>query len=306
MGLVAALTTAAQAADQACQLTELSSIDMRLDASGRPVIDVGLGGEDPVPMLVDTGGVYSMVTRETVTELELKPQHIPQSMIYMGATGEDIKSMVYVHGLQIGKIRADSYPFLVMPYGWDDPQTGGLIGPDILSSYDVEFDFGAKKLHLISPQHCPGQGVYWTKQPYMALPIRVDRSNQIHFTAMVDGKEMDAIFDSGASNTFMRLDIARSILGWTSNPPELVCDTKHDVCHYPFKSLSFGGVAVNNPEIYITPDKMASVRETGELHETQGRMNDPALILGTTVMRKLHLYIAYKEHMLYATGADTR
>jgi predicted aspartyl protease len=302
---VAALTTAAQADDQPCQLTELSAVDMHLDASGRPVIDTGMEGKT-VPVLVDTGGVYSMVTRSLMTQLSLKPQHIPQGMIFMGATGEDIKTMTYVHDFRIGKMRADSFPFLVLPSGWDDPQIGGMIGPDILSSYDVEFDFGAMKMHLISPAHCPGQGVYWTKQPYMALPIRIDQSKQIHFTASVDGKEMDAIFDSGASNTFMRLDIARAILGWSSNPPELVCNAERSVCRYPFKSLSFGGVAVNNPEIYITPDKMALLREPNELHENQGRMNDPALILGTTVMRKLHLYIAYKEHMLYATGADTR
>jgi predicted aspartyl protease len=302
--LAAAGTSSANAGDQRnCQLIELSSVGMTLDDDGRPVITASLSGED-VPMLVDTGGAFSMVSRATVDKLKLTPQHLPQNMFFMESTAEDIKSMAYGHPLKIGKLSADKYPFLILPYGWDDPQTGGLIGSDILSNYDIEFDFAAMKMHIMSPDHCAGQGVYWTKQPYMALPIRLDENGQIHFDAMVDGKQMDALLDTGSSNTRMRLDVARSILGWSSNPAELKCSDDGEYCRYPFKSLGFGGVAVGNPEIYIVPDKMAALHEQNELHEHQGRAQASALLIGTTVMRKLHMYIAYKEHMIYATGAD--
>ncbi len=301
--LTFALSGAARADDQkACRLTELASVDMKTDSAGRPIVMTSMEGKD-VAMLVDTGGNYSMVSRMTVNMLGLKPQHLPQSMFYMGTTGEGITSMTSGHAIRIGKLTADRFPFLILPYGWDDPQIGGTIAPDILSNFDVEFDFGAKKLHLMSPDHCPGQVVYWTQQAYMALPIRIDESKQIHFTATVDGKEMDALLDTGASASLLRLDMARSVLGWTTNPAELTCTDDHSYCHYPFKTLSFGGVTVGNPEIYIVPDKLAALRETGELHEHQGRMQAPALIIGTAVLKRLHLYISYKEDMIYATGA---
>jgi hypothetical protein len=221
----------------------------------------------------------------------------------MGTSGEGITAMASAHDVKIGKLTADRFPFLILPYGWDDPDMAGVIAADMLAPYDLEFDFEAMKLHLMSPQHCPGQVVYWTKQPYTALPIRIDDGQHIHLPVTVDGKEMDAILDTGAPATILRLDMARAVLGWASNPRELRCIEDGAFCFYPFKSLTFGGVAVANPEIAIIPDKLASLREHGELKELQGRMKAPALLIGTTILKKLHLYISYRESMLYATGA---
>jgi hypothetical protein len=192
---------------------------------------------------------------------------------------------------------------LILPYGWDDIGGGGTISPDVFGRYDVEFDFAAGKLHLWSPQHCPGKVVYWTQQPYMALPIRVDAVKQIHFSATVDGKEMDALLDTGSSKSILRLDMARAVLGWVSNPPGLLCEKDGAYCHYPFKALSFGGVAVNNPNIDIIPDQLVGLRERGEVHENTGNMHAPELIIGTSVLKNLHLYIAYREGVIYGTGA---
>src|SRR5262249_32407021 len=156
----------------------LATIDMTLDRQGRPQVVASMEGKD-LPMLIDTGSTYSMVTRQTVDQLGLRPQHLPQNLFHM-VSGEGITSMASAHNLRIGKLTADRFPFLILPYGWDDPAMAGLIAADMLSSYDLEFDFEAMKLHLMSPQHCAGQVVYWTKQPYMALPIRVDENRLIH------------------------------------------------------------------------------------------------------------------------------
>ncbi|HEY1709159.1 MAG TPA: pepsin/retropepsin-like aspartic protease family protein [Rhizomicrobium sp.] len=291
----------AQADDQQkCQLVERAVTDMTFDRFGRPTIGTSMEGQS-IPLLVDTGGTYDMLTRQTVNLLHLKPENVPEHMFYMGASGQAIKSMVNAHDFKIGQLHAATFSFLIMPYGWDESGSGA-IGPDILSRYDVEFDFGAMKFHLWSPDHCPGQVVHWTQQAYMALPIRVV-DNQIHFSVTVDGKEMDALLDTGASESVLRLDMARAILGWASNPPDLKCDDKGD-CTYPFKSLSFGGVAVANPKIIIMPDRLASLHESGELHEKTGDMSEPPIIIGASILKRLHLYISYKERMIYATGAD--
>ena len=63
--------------------------------------------------------------------------------------------------------------------------------------------------------------------------------------------------------------------------------TAEDACHYPFKQLSFEGVAVTNPNITLVPDREAQL----------GR-NAPDLIIGTSILRQLHLYIAYHEKNL--------
>jgi hypothetical protein len=94
------------------------------------------------------------------------------------------------------------------------------------------------------------------------------------------------------------------MLGWNANPPELKCSDTGAPCHYPFKTLAFGGVAVANPNIEIQPDRLANLHEPGELHERTGGMQAPPIIIGASILRKMHLYIAYGEHVIYATGAD--
>jgi hypothetical protein len=60
---------------------------------------------------------------------------------------------------------------------------------------------------------------------------------------------------------------------------------------FPFDTLSFEGVTVQNPDIDIIPG------------ETYGKLN-PQLIIGINVLRQLRVYIAYKEQTLYLTSAE--
>jgi len=57
---------------------------------------------------------------------------------------------------------------------------------------------------------------------------------------------------------------------------------------YPFKTIDFAGVAVTNPHILVLSDRDFPPKE---------------LLLGSDVLRQLHLYISYKEHKIYVTPA---
>jgi predicted aspartyl protease len=290
----------ADGAAPTCALREVAILNMTLASFGRPTVTTSMEGKD-VAMVVDTGGTYSMITRTTVDQLHLRPQNVDEHQFYMSVSGEAIKSMAFAHDFKMGRLVADKFAFLILPYGWENPNDGGTIAPDILARYDVEFDFSGGKMHLWSPEHCPGKVVYWTQQPYMALPFRLDASKQIHFTVTVDGKNMDALLDTGSSRSVMRQDMANAI----APPGSITCSQESGSCHYPFKSLSFGGVAVGNPDIEIIEDKMAGLREPGEMHDLVSNAPSLPLIVGTSILKKLRLYIAYKEGVLYATGADT-
>jgi ABC-type hemin transport system substrate-binding protein len=61
---------------------------------------------------------------------------------------------------------------------------------------------------------------------------------------------------------------------------------------YPFKSLTFSGVAVANPDIVLVSDRAS--KEYGQ----------PDLIIGMGILRQLHIYLAYHERNLYLTSAD--
>jgi hypothetical protein len=63
--------------------------------------------------------------------------------------------------------------------------------------------------------------------------------------------------------------------------------------HYPFKTMSFGSVSVSNPDITLVSEKKSKMLNWG----------GPRLLLGMGILRRLHLYISYKEETLYVTPA---
>jgi predicted aspartyl protease len=304
------LSSPSRSAGQDCHLKQLASLELTYDRAGRPLVAASLEGHD-VKLLIDTGGLFGAINWSAVDQLGLRRQHIQALQIYL-PNGERTKYMAYGHDLRLGNLLRKEYPFIVYPPDWNDPDSIGSIAPDVLSAYDIEFDFAAGKFGMFSQQHCKGQLVYWTKQPYVALPLRVDREHKIYVPAVLDGTSMKALLDTGSDSTWMRQDEADAVLGRPLKQSELVhvgtgVNSGFDQYHYPFKALSIGGIMVQNPDITIVTDKLGTVRDPNEIDRNGAdSAHEPAMTLGTSILRKLHVYIAYSEDMLYATAADAR
>lgn len=299
----------AAAAD--CRLKLLTSLEMSYDAGERPLVPATIEGQN-TKLVVDTGGLFGALTWQAVDQLKLRRDLINGALQIFALNGERAKYMVHVGDVRFGKLVSSRYSFMVLPPDWGATDSAGFLAPDILSTYDLEFDFGAGKLNLISPEHCKGQVVYWTQQPYVALPLRVDAQHKVYLEATLDGQVMEALVDTGSTKSYLRLDEADAVLGRPVKSSELVhtgtgASNGYDFYKYPFKQLTIGGIAVQNPDLVIATDKLGDVRQSEEIDRNgEGALHAPPLILGMNVLRKLHLYIAYKEEMLYATGADAR
>ncbi|HEY2033927.1 MAG TPA: hypothetical protein VGH02_09610, partial [Rhizomicrobium sp.] len=63
----------------------------------------------------------------------------------------------------------------------------------------------------------------------------------------------------------------------------------------PFKTLSLNGLTVNHPDILLISNSESDVL---------GGNASPKMLIGLSILSKLHLYIAYGEHNLYVTPAD--
>ena len=310
--LAAALIgTAANATEDigACPSDAITSLEITYDNTGRPLVPVSVGGRYE-KLLVDTAGYYGMITWGAVTRLDL--HRVPvQSHLYYLLNGDSMSYMAIAHDVRVGDISVDDYPFLVMPPDWSTPGVAGTLAPNTLSHYDVEFDFGASRINLYQPTHCDGHTVYWTNGARVSLPLRLDAANNMHVTATIDGTEMDAVIDTGSATSILRSDEAAAVMGHTLDDSELVhAGTGHDngwdSYRHHFQTLRIGGLTVRDPDILIMTDKLSQVREPDEVDKGFRivGMQAPPLIIGMSALRQLHLYVAYKDEMLYATAAS--
>lgn len=296
--LAAALTWACIAAparaDETCQLQRVVKLDMSTTRDGHVSVPMTIG-DKTVRMLVDTGGVVSMLTPPVVSELDLSPQIIPLSRLRQYG-GFVIDHYVTAHDVSLGGLKTSKLDLLVMPEHGYAPDIGGLLAPDIMRRYDVDFDFANATLSLFSQDHCEGRVVYWTHDPYGVVDISLNEFGQMTVPVMLDGKEIRAAIDTGAYHSAASLETIQDEFGIDDKNADLRLipheNPSRPRYRYPFKTLSFQSVTINNPDLVLVPDSQS--KQSSEA---------PKILLGINVLRQLHLYVAYGERKLYVTPA---
>jgi predicted aspartyl protease len=201
---------------------------------------------------------------------------------------------VKVNDLAIGPAHGKDFVFFVDDFEGLDQD--GTLAPQILGAYDVDLDFAHGKLNLISSEHCPGRVVYWTQTPVTGVPIEIEGKTHIRIPVTIDGKQINAILDTGATTSYTTMQAASRYLAIDEKDPALksrgnvsVNGMTRPVYNYPFQTLSFGDLTVNHPRVDIVSNEVWD--------------NKTDLLLGIGILRQLHLYIAYKEKKMYITPA---
>lgn len=291
----------AQSAPQPCQLGKLISLDVVTLPSGEIALPAVINNR-PMKLLVDTGSVYSSITQETASSLGLPTNYTSRGGAFLNNVA--INQFANLDSIAIGALHSNgSIPVLVTPNDLLPITMAGLLGPDILRLYDVEFDFFHGKLNLFAHTKCPGNAVYWTRDAFAAENIKVDAGFHITIDAALDGQPVLASLDTGSDTSVMSLDAARSLFAWSDHDPRLrtlgthsINGTDAQLYDFPFASLSFQGLAILGPKILLMPRQNIS---------RYGR-DEANVILGMSVLRQLHIYVAYEEGKVYMTGAEAR
>lgn len=254
-------------------------------------------------LLLDTGAGITTLTRATAAELKLEAS-ATDIRVYDIAGGS--KSQSVSTSLSLGGLHADHMSFILgTPYidsvAEVSTDVAGLLGTNILDNYDASIDFGAHTLTLLDQNHCDGHVVYWPERPLAIVPFKYSNEGLVVSVTM-DGKEFEAIIDSGASNTTLYEQKAYAWYGIDVSKKPDGPDRVHR-----FGSLSIAGVAVSNLDVDLIQDKMDDAMNdwhTGTLLDRRfNSVDHPPMLLGMNVLRHLHVYIAFKEKKLYITPA---
>lgn len=164
------------------------------------------------PIIVDTGAAVSSINLSAAEEFELKPDR----------SAADAKPVVGV-----GQTQAEAYPNVipsVLAFGdlvyrnrstvvaradfvnSPEEEAIGLLGDDILSQFDVEFDFPSGKLTFYRATDCHDTFLPWVGR-YSAIPFLHDNS-KIVIDVVLNDERNQAIVDTGNPLSF----VSRSLL----------------------------------------------------------------------------------------------
>jgi tetratricopeptide (TPR) repeat protein/predicted aspartyl protease len=284
--LSAALSIVAHAAT--CDHKPVVEFPMVPNDLGSPIFSILIDGR-PRNALLDTGGFWSMLNPSIARYYGPKKAVIAGRL---GLEGIKIDKAVTAPSMQIGPVKIFNADFYVAPDDYSDNAV--TLGANWLSRFDIEIDPVGSKVVFFPRDACGPEAVYWPHRDLAELPVTIDRvQNLVTIPLMLDGHEIRALLDTGATETYISERVAGQLFGLRPDSPgtqreEMDSDkagSPRRLYRYQFGSLSLGGVTVPHPWMTIAPMTLEG----------------PDMILGMHQLIGLHLYFAYGERKLYAT-----
>ena len=185
----------------ACQV-EMLELPVKMVGS-RAVATVAINGK-PVPLTVDTGAFFSMLTEAAAMQLDLRLREL-RGMRIEGVTGRIDARLTTVDKLQLLKGELTRVEFLV---GVNEPGAGtmGLLGRNILSFTDTEYDLAHGMIRFSVPNgDCAKANLaYWAGGSHVTeIPLEPDYHTRSSIPALrarikLNGTELVALLDTGA------------------------------------------------------------------------------------------------------------
>jgi hypothetical protein len=298
-------------------------------------VPVAINGT-PRQFLLDIGRIPDQVSDATVSQL-----HLPRTNQITGSSGfadmntstqfravmYDVKSGVSATELQehvgatdftIGRATVHNVVFVVAndrDLGKSKPYDG-LLTAGIFSPYDLDLDFGGKKLNFFTATSCadPNQVAHWPHEVVAVIPMTMT-DGKITVPVTIDGHQIDAVIDTSSDRTVVRRAIAERTFGLKADTPEMTQagDLRDGVgerlYQHTFPQIAFGGVIANNVPALIQANSMVHKLNREPTLGSKATFNSapgeriPDLALGMDVLHQLHIYAAFGENKLYVTPA---
>lgn len=322
---LAAIWSAPVLADDACKpLRMVGSVNLDV-LDSHVYANVTVNGK-PAKMQLSTAGGVTSFTPEGAAELGLNPISDSRVML-INSKSKSSESYVVVDDLSVGGAHIAHSQYMILPPSEPAGDVVGVMGTDLLSHFDVEFDFTNGKMNLFAQDHCPGKVIYWKHMAVSMVPLTLfqpttndsrtgyqgylKRFEQMWVPVTLDGKSLPAqISTSGDSQ--MQSSTAQGAFGVNINSPgsEVTPDTLLDVdtFQHTFSALVFDGVTVSNPRFLVfTPPTAAFARQVRRTDTRLARLNDgsaPHITVGMNILKKLHLFASFGERRLYITEAS--
>lgn len=315
MTVAAAFTAVSEADAASCELHVVASIPAKLSPRNQLLLDATIN-DSPVKIQVDTGAQTSTLSRKFAVRTGIPIEDMP-GVVY-GLTGEALNQKTRVRSLHLGNTVSTNEAMVLTPIGGDgtDGEPVALFGADYLQNYDVEIDVAGGKVNLFSQDHCPGQVVYWSPEFFKSKIYYVGNSplHRPTIDIAVEGKPLRALIDTGAWATAMRMAVAQERFDLSPNSADMqkLGETKGidgrvlETYQHTFQSMTFGDITLHNTRMAIAPINTAAHHASAGSHLNTDMGEQPDVLIGMSLLKQLHLLIAYSENALYYTVAAAK
>jgi predicted aspartyl protease len=296
---------APQRADAACKLLQVGELPVTMRGNS-PLIPASINGH-AVQMLADTGAASSMIWRSAARELNL--DIVQPNTIFYGAGGADTAGVVTVRDFAIAGGTIHNVQLYASGRGTLPGNSAGILGEDVLSHWDVEFDLSAGKIRLFMPKDCHGdQVVYWAQSYFMTKLIDVPRNtNWLQANVILNGHEIVAMFDSGAALSTVTSQALRHT-GIEAEVPPVADTASHGLAGKPidtatavFPTLMIGQESVQNVKLRIADLFGKNTEISLGSRIAHSVMDNPDLIIGADFFMAHRLYVARSQRKIYFT-----
>jgi hypothetical protein len=333
----------AHARPQPCgPLKEIASLEMTVLPDGSRVsVPLTINGT-PVPLVVDTGAGMSSLTKPAATRLGVRLRD-SETMQLVSKEGAAIHRYYVADSFQLGDLSAKGIPFMQNASIDDAGVSGAMgpdlmvrydvdmdfserrltyFSQDHCPGHIVHWSSDAVTQVPISITSRAGDyppplvpGAVGGLPPEFVEMMMARRTpilgTDIRTKVMLDGHLFAANIDTSLDVSTINSEAAQDYLGVPIDTrPSDAADTRHDQPapagtetvtvtgwrdQHRFRTLTFGGVTVLNPLFMLRPAPPGAHRA--------GVPQSPDITIGMNVLRRLHLYFAFGERMLYVSAA---
>lgn len=259
--VIMALCSLAQPAAAKCTIGMVARLPVTMDGP-RATVPVEVNGKT-TNFWLDSGAFYSIMSKARATELGLKTASMPPGFYISGIGGHATAEVATVKSFKIVGQELKNLQFLV---GGSDAGNA-LIGQNILSAFDTEYDLANGHVNLVQTKDCRDVNLaYWAadKPVGMAelLPIDNELERQLRVKADINGKSVTLLLDTGATASYLNRSAAERI-GLDMTAPGVVQSESTSGFGKSYrrtwivtlKSFGVGGEEIRNTPIRVIDDK---------------------------------------------------
>jgi tetratricopeptide (TPR) repeat protein/predicted aspartyl protease len=302
--IVAGLILASSAAQADDCVLRRAPVDL-VPNSNAIVMDLKIG-DRPAQFMLDTGAIWSIIRRGEIGDL--MPQKRRTTIQAMGGGTSD--ETVIVPSLKVGTSELHRVEMFIVPDEFaDGDDIAGVIGAHLLQPFDLEINLLENKLNFLTSSNCGARVVYWKNDGFTVAPLRKDKEGHIFAKIKIDGRELNAMIDTGAEMSVLNPSVADSLFNLKPGDRRLegageatdATGKKLPMFRHRFEKLEIAGLAIRNPWITLIEGRFGWI-EGGD----SGAAEPFDFILGLHQMRDPHLYISYPENKMYITKASVQ